>query len=177
VNPPIPAINIDSGDDDIPAISITIDEPSSSSSSSSKAPAVPVFSFSGPDEDDYYSDTGSKTGNRGGHSSGHSKQKGHSKTEKKSKGKHSKEKSVKEEEDERDRLRQLAKTRPLPPKIKKNSVRCGKCDKIILGRIVTAMGARWHPECFRYASRHFSGQKKRSKYLQVYCMRDFLGTC
>jgi len=41
------------------------------------------------------------------------------------------------------------KEKPLPPKVKKGSSRCGACEKAILGRIINAMGARWHPECFR----------------------------
>ena len=41
------------------------------------------------------------------------------------------------------------KEKPLPPKVKKGSNRCGACQKAILGRIINAMGARWHPECFR----------------------------
>ncbi|KAJ7052549.1 hypothetical protein C8F01DRAFT_570585 [Mycena amicta] len=28
-------------------------------------------------------------------------------------------------------------------------IACGGCDKYIVGRIVNAMGLRWHPECFR----------------------------
>ena len=41
------------------------------------------------------------------------------------------------------------KEKPLPPKVKKGGSRCGACEKAILGRIINAMGARWHPECFR----------------------------
>jgi hypothetical protein len=41
------------------------------------------------------------------------------------------------------------KKKPLPPRVKKGSNRCGACEKVILGRIINAMGARWHPECFR----------------------------
>jgi LIM domain len=41
------------------------------------------------------------------------------------------------------------KEKPLPPKVQKGSSRCGACEKAILGRIINAMGARWHPECFR----------------------------
>ncbi|PVF94173.1 hypothetical protein CPB86DRAFT_766198 [Serendipita vermifera] len=128
-SPAVPAINIEPDADDAPAITITVDEPKNASTSAS--PNVPVFSISGPEEDVPVPPSPS------------------SKSKKKKLQKHRREKSVKEEEDERERARQLAKTRPLPPKIKKNSVRCGKCDKVILGRIVTAMNARWHPECFR----------------------------
>lgn len=129
----VPSINIDGADDDDgpPAITITIDEPSSQST---PAPNVPVFSFSGPDDEPSTSSAPVQSPEG---------------KEKKKKKLHKREKSVKEEEDERERLRQLARTRPLPPKIKKNSIRCGKCDKNIMGRIVSAMNARWHPECFR----------------------------
>ena len=41
------------------------------------------------------------------------------------------------------------KEKPLPPRVKKGGSRCGACEKAILGRIINAMGARWHPECFR----------------------------
>jgi hypothetical protein len=121
--PIVPAINIQ---EDVPAISIMVDEPDSKDA----VVAVPVFSFSGPEEE---ASPSSSTPTKG-----------------KKEKRHKREKSVKEEEDERERARRNAKNRPLPPKIKKNSARCGKCDKSILGRIVSAMGARWHPECFRY---------------------------
>ncbi|KAG8815101.1 hypothetical protein FRC17_000867 [Serendipita sp. 399] len=133
----VPTINVDDPDDhgdDSPGITITIDEPQSDASS------VPVFSVTGPEEQQgapVIVEPGSST-------------EASSKSNKPRKlKKHRREKSVKEEEDERERLRQLAKSKPLPPKIKKNSARCGKCDKIILGRIVSAMDARWHPECFK----------------------------
>jgi hypothetical protein len=132
----VPSIHIEGEDDvNVPGITFTIDEPEPSTSPNSSAPvvnaaSVPIFSFDGPDDD--------QTTNAGATDGGEGKKK-----------KHKREKSVKEEEDERERARQLAKTRPLPPKIKKNSARCGKCDKHILGRIVSAMNARWHPECFR----------------------------
>ena len=54
--------------------------------------------------------------------------------------------SIDEEEDE---ATPQHKEKPLPPKVKKGSSRCGACEKAILGRIINAMGARWHPECFR----------------------------
>jgi hypothetical protein len=116
----------------VPGFTFTVDEPEASNLPGPSAPvinaaSVPIFSFDGPD-DDQTANTDAGAGK---------------------KKKHKREKSVKEEEDERERARQLAKTRPLPPKIKKNSARCGKCDKPILGRIVSAMNARWHPECFR----------------------------
>ncbi|KAG8868559.1 hypothetical protein FRC20_003165 [Serendipita sp. 405] len=140
VSPPavsVPSISVDTTENNVPAITISIDEPRSGTSNA--APSVPVFSFSGPDEqgapviiEPASAPESSSKSNK----------------PKKLK-KHRREKSVKEEEDERERLRQLAKTRPLPPKIKKKSARCGKCDKIIMGRIVSAMDARWHPECFR----------------------------
>lgn len=135
----VPSIHIEGEDEvDVPGITFTVDEPEPSTSSGASAPvinaaSVPIFSFDGPDDD--------QTANAGASDGGSGKKK-----------KHRKEKSVKEEEDERERARQLAKTRPLPPKIKKNSARCGKCDKPILGRIVSAMNARWHPECFRQVS-------------------------
>jgi hypothetical protein len=109
----------------VPAISITVDEHDSKDA----VVALPVFSFGGVEEEDSPSSSIPTTG--------------------KKEKRHKREKSVKEEEDERERARRNAKNRPLPPKIKKNSARCGKCDKSILGRIVSAMGARWHPECFR----------------------------
>ncbi|KAG8832612.1 hypothetical protein FRC17_001014 [Serendipita sp. 399] len=137
----VPTINVDGLDDhvdDSPDITISIDEPQSESPRG--ASPVPVFSVTGPEEQQdapVIVEPGSSTD-------------ASSKSNKPRKlKKHRREKSVKEEEDERERLRQLAKSKPLPPKIKKNSARCGKCDKIILGRIVSAMDARWHPECFK----------------------------
>lgn len=129
--PEVPSIHIES--DDVPVISITVDEPPAPMSAAS----IPVFAFNEPDEEqpEEAAASGDEKGSR------------------KKKKKHRRQKSVKEEEDERERARQRAKTQPLPPKIKKNSARCGKCDKPILGRIVSAMNARWHPECFRCVDR------------------------
>jgi len=142
--PPLPQISISSPGDvpsiciedeaaddvDPPAISITADEPETSAKGDG---GIPTFSFDGPEDEEGGSPGGGERGGGGG-----------------KKRKHRREKSVKEEEDERERARQLAKTRPLPPKIKKGGARCGKCDRPILGRAVSAMDARWHPECFRY---------------------------
>lgn len=50
---------------------------------------------------------------------------------------------------EEDEATPQQKEKPLPPKVKKGGSRCGACEKAILGRIINAMGARWHPECFR----------------------------
>jgi hypothetical protein len=143
-SPNVPSIDIEGESEmNVPNITFTIDEPEASTPPSTDAPvinaaSVPIFSFEGPDDD--------QPAKAGGSDGGGAKKK----------TKHKKERSVKEEEDERERARQLARTRPLPPKIKKNSARCGKCDKPILGRIVSAMNARWHPECFRYVHLRYS---------------------
>lgn len=38
---------------------------------------------------------------------------------------------------------------PLPPVKRRGGMVCGGCDGAIIGRIVSAMGVRWHPGCFR----------------------------
>ncbi|KAF7316941.1 Flap endonuclease 1 [Mycena chlorophos] len=39
---------------------------------------------------------------------------------------------------------------PNPPNVRQlRGIACGGCNKYIVGRIVNAMGLRWHPECFR----------------------------
>jgi hypothetical protein len=42
--------------------------------------------------------------------------------------------------------RQQARPRPAG---QRGGLICGGCDGPIIGRIVSAMGARWHPQCFR----------------------------
>ncbi|KAJ8515019.1 hypothetical protein ONZ45_g7502 [Pleurotus djamor] len=39
--------------------------------------------------------------------------------------------------------------RPLPPLHRGGGLICGGCDGAIVGRIVSAMGLRWHPGCFK----------------------------
>jgi LIM domain len=49
-----------------------------------------------------------------------------------------------------DKQQQLPKMKPqIHPQQRRGGLICGGCDGPIVGRIVNAMGARWHPGCFR----------------------------
>lgn len=47
------------------------------------------------------------------------------------------------------RLNEARRDLPLPPSKRRGGMVCGGCDGAIIGRIVSAMGVRWHPGCFR----------------------------
>ncbi|KAL1742549.1 hypothetical protein HDZ31DRAFT_43010 [Schizophyllum fasciatum] len=63
----------------------------------------------------------------------------------------------------------------LPPVIRKGGLACGGCGGAIIGRIVNAMGVRWHPGCFRCTVcnellEHVSSYEKDGR---PYCHLDY----
>uniref|UniRef100_D8QHA0 LIM zinc-binding domain-containing protein n=1 Tax=Schizophyllum commune (strain H4-8 / FGSC 9210) TaxID=578458 RepID=D8QHA0_SCHCM len=63
----------------------------------------------------------------------------------------------------------------LPPVIRRGGLACGGCGGAIIGRIVNAMGVRWHPGCFRCTVcnellEHVSSYEKDGR---PYCHLDY----